>query len=91
MATAYVTFGLVTPYDVFDAGAARSQTVTTSAVSASTAITAGNEEIAQVFCATGVYARSETTVTTATGVFCPPNIRTFVKCTPGKPLSLIDA
>lgn len=91
MATAYVTLGTVVTRDVFDGGAARSQTVTTSAASASTALLAGNEDFAQVFCATGVYARSETTVTTATGVFCPPNMPTYIKCTPGKPISLIDA
>lgn len=91
MATAYVTFGTMVARDVFDGGAARSQAVTTSLVSASTALLAGNEDFARVFCATGVYACSETTVTTATGVFCPPNVPTLIKCTPGKPISLIDA
>jgi hypothetical protein len=91
MATAYVTIGQVEAPGVFHGGAAKSATVTTSGTSASTAITAGNEDYAQVYCDTGVYARSETVVSAATGIFCPPGVVTYIKCTPGKPISLIDA
>ena len=90
MATAYVTIGAVFARDVFNGENPRSVTVTTSGVSAATAITAGDGDYAQVFCATAVYARAGATVTPATGIYCPPGTATYIRCVTGQAVALID-
>lgn len=91
MATAYVTLAPGSAYNVFHGEDGRSETVTTSGTAASGALLAGPSDIAQIFCATAVYARSGGTVTPATGIFCPGGIATFMRMTHGDPVSLIDA
>lgn len=90
MATAYVTLGPGSAYNVFHGENVRSEAVSTSGTAASGALTAAAGDIAQVFCATAVYARSGNTVTVATGCYCPAGIPTFIRMTPGDAVSLID-
>lgn len=91
MATAYVTIGPLKVPGVLDGESSRSATVTTSGTAASSSITAGRNEVAIVYCATAVYARSGNTVTVATGVYCPAGMATPIGMTEGDAVSLIDA
>lgn len=91
MATAYVTISEVVTRDVFRGDAARSETVTTSGTSASGALVAGANQVAMVFCATAVYARSGGTAAAATSVFCPASVPTYFAMSEGGVVSLIDA
>lgn len=91
MATAYVTIGPVVTRNVFDGAAARSETITTGAASASGLLTAGPGDVAQVFCDTAVYARSGGTATDANGVFCPGGVSSYIAMAEGAVVSLIDA
>lgn len=90
MATAYVTLGPGSAYNVFHGEDCRSETVSTSGTAASGALVAAQNDIAQIWCATAVYARSGNTVTPATGVFCPAGLMQFIRMTPGDTVSLID-
>ena len=91
MATAYVTLGPGSPYSVFHGENVRSETVTTSGTAASGALTAAANDIAMIFCATAVYARSGGTVTAATGAYCPAGQAQYIRMTEGDVVSLIDA
>ena len=90
MATAYVTLGPGSAYNVFHGESVRSEAVTTSGTAASGALSATDGDIAQIVCATAVYARSGGTVTVATGMYCPANVPVFMRMTPGDAVSLID-
>lgn len=91
MATAYVTIGPLKVPGILDGESSRSAVVTTSSTAASSSITAQRNEVAVIWCATAVYARSGNTVTAATGVFCPAGIQTPIGMTEGDEVSLIDA
>jgi hypothetical protein len=91
MATAYVTIGPVVTRNVFSGENSRSEAVTTSGTAASGALTAGNGDVAAVFCVTPVYARSGNTASVATAVFCPGGFVTYIGMTEGDVVSLIDA
>ena len=91
MATAYVTIGEVKVPGILDGETSRSAAVTTSGTAASSSITAGLNEVAVVWCATAVYARSGNTATAATSVFCPAGVPTAISMTQGDAVSLIDA
>jgi hypothetical protein len=91
MATAYVTIGPVVARNVFEGKLSRSETVTTSGVAANGAIVAAAGEVAQVFCATAVYARSGNSASTTNGVFCPGGVPNCIAMTEGDVISLIDA
>ena len=91
MATAYVTLAPGSAYNALHGEDGRSEAVTTSGISASGALVAGVNDIARVFCATAVYARSGGTVSAANGIFCPGGIATHMRMTAGDVVSLIDA
>lgn len=91
MAVAYVTMGPGAAYSVFHGENVRSEAVTTSATAASGALLATDVDIAQIWCATAVYARSGNTVTPATGCFCPAATIQYIRMTAGDAVSLIDA
>ncbi len=91
MATAYVTIGDAVTRNVYQGDAVRSETVGTSGVATSGALVALKGEIAQVFCATAVYARSGGTATPATSLFCPGGIPSNIAMTEGDVVSIIDA
>ena len=91
MATAYVTIGPVGAVKTFLGTGVKSETVTTSATTASGAIIAKSGDFAQVFCSTAVYARSGGAVTASTGIYCPAGYPTYIEMSEGKTISLIDA
>jgi len=91
MATAYITLGEVVAPGIQNGESSRSETVTTSGASASGLLLAGRNQVAVVWCATAVYARSGGTATAATSVFCPATIPTAIGMTEGDAVSLIDA
>ena len=91
MATAYVTLGDVVTRDVLRGDTCRSETVATSGTAASGALAATAGQIAMIYCATAVYARSGGTVTAATGVYCPAATATYIATVEGSAMSLIDA
>ena len=91
MATCYVTLADVGLYNVPRGESSRSETVTTSGTAASGALTANVGQVALVYCATAVYARSGATVTPATGVFIPGGVQTPFYMGAGAVVSLIDA
>lgn len=91
MATAYVTIGPLKVPGILDGESSRSATVTTSGTAASSSITAQRSEVAVIWCATAVYARSGNTVSAANGVYCPAGLATPIGMTEGDPVSLIDA
>lgn len=91
MATAYITIGPLKVPGVLDAESSRTVTVTTSGTSANSSITAGLNEVAVIWCATAVYARSGGTATAATSVFCPAGLATPIGMTEGDAVALIDA
>ena len=91
MATAIITFGSGSPYSVFHGESVRSETVTTSGTSASGALTATVADIAMIWCATAVYARSGGTVSAAIAAYCPAGLPQNIRMTEGDVVSLIDA
>ncbi len=91
MATAIITFGSGSPYSVFHGETVRSESVTTSGTSASGALTATVADIAMIWCATAVYARSGGTVSAANGAYCPAGQAQYIRMTEGDVVSLIDA
>lgn len=91
MATAYVTLGPGSPYSVFHGEDVRSETVTTSGTSASGGLQATVADIAMIWCATAVYARSGGTVSAANGAYCPAGQAQYIRMTAGDTVSLIDA
>lgn len=91
MATAFVTIGPAVTRNVFNGESCRSETVTTSGTAANGALVAAVGDVAQIFCATAVYARSGNTASAGTGVFCPGGVPTFIGMTEGDVVSLIDA
>lgn len=90
MATAYVTIGPLTVPGILNGESSRSEAVTTSGTSALSTITANKAEVATIFCATAVYARSGGTAAAANGVFCPGGIPTAIGMTEGDAVALID-
>ena len=91
MATAYVTLCDVGLYNVPRGESPRSETVTTSGTAASGALVANVGQVAMIYCATAVYARSGATVTPATGYYIPAATPTPFFMGAGAVVSLIDA
>ena len=90
MATVYVTIGPVVTRDVFNGALGRSETITSSGTTAQGSLTANRGEIAQIVCATAVYASCNSTAAAATAVYCPANVPTFIGMTEGAKVSVID-
>ena len=90
MATAYVTIGPLKVPGILDGESSRSAVVTTSGTSTLSSITAERNEVAVVWCATAVYARSGGTAAVGNSVFCPAGIATPVGMTEGDAVALID-
>lgn len=90
MATVYVTLGGVVTRDVFDGDQVRSETITSSGASATGALLAADGEIAQVVCASPVYARSGGTAAPANSAYCAVGTPQFIRMTAGDAVSVID-
>lgn len=94
MASVYVTIGkaghLSLNHQPVFSGQVRSEVISSSATSASGGIQANTGDIAQIVCATAVYARAGGTVTPATGIYCPPNVPTFLGMVEGTTINVID-
>ena len=76
---------------IIDGESSRSVAHTTSGTASTTSITAGREEVALIYCATAVYARSGGTAAAANSVYCPPTVVTAIAMTEGDAVALIDA
>lgn len=90
MATAYVTIGATVRPGIIDGESSRSAAHSTSGTSSTTSITAGREEVALIYCASAVYARSGGTAAASNSVYCPPGVVTAIGMTEGDGVSLID-
>lgn len=94
MASVYVTIGKVgqigNGQNLVFTGQVRSEVITSSGTSAAGALTANEGDVAQIVCATAVYARSGATVTPATGIYCPAGVPTYIGMVAGEALRVID-
>jgi hypothetical protein len=91
MATVYLTIGQVLVHDVFVGGTTASETVTSSGTSAQGLLTANKGDIAQVVCASAVYATTAATATAANGIYCPAGLPTYIAMPEGGKIAVIDA
>lgn len=97
MATVYVSIGTVGKragngiVEAFIGDRIRSETITSSGTSASGVLLAQGTQVAQVYCATAVYARQGGTASATNGVYCPANIPTYITLEDGQAVSVIDA
>lgn len=94
MASVYVTIGRAghlsaSTQPVFT-GQVRSEVITSSGTSAAGSLTANTGDVAQIFCATAVYARAGGTVTPATGIYCPAGVPTYIGMVEGTTINVID-
>jgi hypothetical protein len=94
MASVYVTIGkaghLSMTHQPVYTGQVRSEVITSSGTSAAGTLQANTGDIAQIFCATAVYARAGGTVTPAAGIYCPPNVPTYIGMVEGTSINVID-
>lgn len=96
MATVYVSIGRagvrspVGGMPVFE-GAISSETITSSGTAASGALSAGGAGfVAQVHCATAVYACTTGTASPTNGAYVPAGTPTYLGIAPGDNVSVID-
>jgi len=91
MATAYVTIRHVVTRDVFNGASARTEIVATAGTAVSGALVAARGDIAGIYCAAPLYARSGATAAAANSVYCPADVTTYISMTEGSVISLVDA
>lgn len=91
MASVIVTLGQVVTRNIFDGDAVRSETITSSGITANGALVAARGDVAKVTCATAVYARSGGPCTAATGAYCQAGIAEYIRMTEGDVVAVIDA
>jgi hypothetical protein len=95
MASVYVSIGKApasSPYGnspVFE-GPITSEVITSSGTAAAGALTGGAGKVAQIVCASAVYARTNGTATPATGVYVPADIPVYIAIGPGQVVNVID-
>lgn len=98
MATVYVTLGDVGAKtengitNVFRSGSLSSETITSSATTASGSLIATGRQLAQIVCETPVYATagSTPTATTTNGIYVPANLPSYISMQPGDKIAVID-
>lgn len=94
MASVYVTLGKVgqigNSQSLVFAGQVRSEVITSSATTAAGTLTANQGDIAQIVCATAVYARAGGAVTPATGIYVPANLPVYLGMVEGTTINVID-
>lgn len=97
MATVYLTLSKIGGRGLFGdhdeiAGPMRTETISSSGVSAAGLLAAGDKEVARIFCASAVYATTATTPTaTATnGVYCPAGQVVTLAIPEGHKVAVID-
>lgn len=94
MASVYVSIGKVgqsaNGQSLVFTGQVRSEVISSSVTSAAGALPANEGDVAQIVCATAVYARTGGTVTPATGVYVPANVPTYLGMVAGTSINVID-
>lgn len=101
MATVYVSMGRVGiasggPVAVFQANGVRSETITSSGTAAAGSLVGngGNkglsDEVAQIVCATAIYAQVGATASATIGVYVPGGVPVYMSVPAGATVSVID-
>lgn len=97
MATVKVTIGKLTPLSVpmtpvpIFAGSPATESITSSGTSASGALVAGVEQVAQIYCASAVIANQGAAASASAGLYCPAGVPSYLAMTPGNSVTVIDA
>lgn len=98
MATVYVTLGDVGAKtengitNVFRSGSLSSETITSSGTTAAGSLVATGRQVAQIVCATAVYATAAAapTATATNGVYVPANMPVYIAMQLGDKIAVID-
>lgn len=96
MATVYVTMGVAGAYSPkaplpIWAGAARTETITSSGTAASGSLEGGVNEVAKIYCDTAVIASVQGAASASVGVFVPGGLPEYIAIPAGATVSVIDA